>query len=72
MSEASGYTMDLYCDHDGCLSGSEFGQVLSQFYHPRSRGYVLKIARNRGWVFHRNGTHSCHLCALKGIPEAEQ
>lgn len=60
--EASGYTLDLYCDRE---ADHPFDYLPHQFYGAR-RSEVVSMARERGWVFHRDGTHSCPRC-VRGV-----
>lgn len=67
MSEASGYSLHLYCDQENPAHG--FTQFPHQ-YTGETRAECVKQARKEGWVFHRDGKHSCPQCT-KGRPPKE-
>lgn len=71
---ASGYTLDLYCDHwggpnsptntrpDGVHSWSEFPHTFTG----ETFDYCARVARRRGWVIRRRTrTATCPKCSGK-------
>lgn len=65
------YTLDLYCDYDELVPGSAEdaeghspGNYMGQFTG-RSRSACIRAAREAGWLFHKDDTHSCPVC-IKG------
>ncbi len=75
--EASGYTLDLYCDNDlpiayngAPVPGKEHpwrapGETAESFYGEK-RAQCVRKARSRGWKFKRDGRHICGLCVKGG------
>lgn len=60
MHYASGYTLDLYCDHFN--PGHPLGASPYQFYG-QTFAECAKQARDKGWVIHRKTrTATCPLC----------
>lgn len=74
MSEASCYTLDVYCDNTDFapFGSSQYGGMdqntkhsFLEFPHQytgETRGECVRKARRDGWVFHRDGRHSCPAC----------
>jgi hypothetical protein len=63
MSEVGCYTLDLYCDHKHNVPVE---RQVHQFTG-QTKSECVKKAKEYGWKFHKNGTHSCRCC--RGIPE---
>jgi len=67
--EIGGYTMDLYCrysevDTDKIDTVHSLREFPHEFYG-ETRGVCAKEARERGWVFNRDGNVTCPKCAKK-------
>lgn len=60
---SSGYTLDLYCDHDNPAHGwTEFPHQ----YTGESFGPLAKAARRRGWIVRtKDRTATCPKCSGK-------
>lgn len=67
MQYASGYTLDLYCDH--WLSSADEHHEWREFPHQitgESWGEVSQKARKRGWIIHvSTRTATCPKCSGK-------
>lgn len=62
--EVGAYSLHLYCDTKGCLNGQSTGSSIYGTARPLelagpTESDCKKQARAWGWVFHRDGTHSC-------------
>jgi len=67
MSESGGYTLDLYCDFTAVVRGQvtdSVGHEYNDFYQyaGSKRSDCVAEARSDGWMFHRDGKHSCPRC----------
>jgi len=60
MSELACYSMDLYCDCGNDCERSKNDSPLQ--LQSETRAGCVRHARNLGWTFHRDGTHSCPEC----------
>lgn len=57
---ASGYTLDLYCDHTNPdHPWSSFPHVVGG----ETLGECVEEARAKGWVIHRDRTATCPICS---------
>lgn len=59
---ASGYSLDLYCDHLSEKHG--FMEFPHQFFGEHGP-QVFREARAAGWIIHRDRTATCPKCARK-------
>lgn len=60
---ASGYTMDLYCDGEGCTRGKYELYPVNQSFHDESKSACLRDARAAGWkISWRKQTAFCKHC----------
>lgn len=76
MPAVSGYILDLYCDNDvprhtagyydyeSADQGINYDKFPVQIVADGKNCYaeVRRIARKRGWIFHKDGTTTCPLC----------
>lgn len=62
MMEASGYSLDLYCDNGDVDHG--FDAFPWQFTGS-DRGCCTRKACHAGWLFKRDGRHLCPRCSGK-------
>lgn len=62
---ASGYTLDLYCDHPGHV----YSHISQKFQYcsdsKNCYSEVRKMARNEGWILKKNGEVICPKCSGK-------
>jgi hypothetical protein len=67
MVEVSCYSMDLYCDfgrqtpaygHNDLVPPHKFQEFPHQFSGP-NRSYCVRAARERGWIFKKDGRTIC-------------
>ena len=72
MTEVGGYELHLYCDQLKCPILSEKVRDLARViirvndeYAGRNRSECVAQARSDGWIFHRDGRHSCPRCRGK-------
>ena len=56
---ASGYTLDLYCDHHNDDHGFNAGPTT---YFGETFAECAKQARKEGWVLHKDQTATCPKC----------
>lgn len=73
--EVGGYSLHLYCDQTLpiCYVGGshqpvpdgyhEYGEFPHEFVG-QTGAECKKMARDKGWTFHRDGKHSCPRCSI--------
>jgi hypothetical protein len=62
MSEVSGYTMHLYCDHEKHEPFSYVKDVWGE-YVGETNGQCKRQAQKNGWIFKRDRTVICPVCS---------
>lgn len=69
--ETASFYIHLYCDNDETDEQhykDQYGHFFNEFPHEYTaptRAKCVKDARNGGWIFHRDGKHSCPKCSGK-------
>lgn len=58
--EVGCYTLDMYCDKEN--PEHKYGEFPHQFSGEEYGATCRKYARQAGWTFHKDGTHSCPKC----------
>ena len=56
---ASGYTLDLYCDHS---NPDHRWNSFPHTFHGETFWQCAQEARAKGWVIHRDRTATCPIC----------
>ncbi len=62
---ASGYSLDLYCDGEGCKAGEYGLHPKCDQFHDESKRKAWRMAHRRGWRF-RRGDAFCSSCVAAG------
>lgn len=61
----SGYTLDLYCDKEGCCGGEyKRSETVTTYYH-ELRSECRAKARRDGWILRQDNTCVCPKCSGK-------
>jgi hypothetical protein len=61
-----GYSMFFYCKYENPehpFYGMASGSFMTESDQCETRGEALRQAREAGWIYHRDGTATCPLCA---------
>lgn len=68
---AGGYTLDLYCDGEGCLHGQYEMYPAKQTFFAEHGSACRRLARRQGWKFLPEGDMLCPKCRAAGtVPAA--
>lgn len=65
MTEVSGYTMDLYCDHEKHGDLPWVLQKAGDQFTGESNSSCKKQAQRLGWIFRKNKETICPFCSNK-------
>lgn len=60
------YSLDMYCDHDHSDDESNgYYALKSENFYAEYGSTARRMARQAGWVFHKDGTATCPECSGK-------
>lgn len=65
--EVGGYSMHLYCDNTDQKwpDGKHGFEQFPEEFDAETRGQCVRAARQKGWLFKKDGTHLCPKCSGK-------